>query len=116
MDSLVSFMCGLIGLFSYEVALGAILTMLLTLALGYPTSSWLVMSERTFSIWWFTPFTLDVTFRSAERVRLYLVLEFVSVSIVWRLSSNSSSIFDPCRFSDLALLASAYGTSVPYRC
>ena len=66
------------------------------------------VSERTFSIWWFTPFTLDVTFRSAERVRLYLVLEFVRVSIVWRLSSNSSSVFDPCLFSDLALLASAY--------
>ena len=38
-------MCGLIGLFSYEVALWAILTMLVTLALGYPTSSWLVTLE-----------------------------------------------------------------------
>ena len=38
-------MCGLIGLFSYEVALGAILAMLVTLALGYPTSSWLVTLE-----------------------------------------------------------------------
>ena len=33
------------------------------------------------------------------------MLEFVSVSIVWRLSSNSSSFFDPCRLSRLALLA-----------
>ena len=41
----VSFMCGLIGLFSNEVALGAILTMLVTLALGCPTSSQLVALE-----------------------------------------------------------------------
>ena len=49
------FMCGLIGLFSYEVALWAILTMLVTLALGYPTSSWLVtlaIGYPTFACGW----------------------------------------------------------------
>ena len=38
-------MCGHSGLFSYEVALAAILIMLVTLALGCPTSSQLVTLE-----------------------------------------------------------------------